>query len=147
MRRIMLLLAVATAATATALAAASPSTATTSGADKWFTASATAVAGPNHAYTLRVSLTNIGAISHQAAARVTLMNQGALGTFYWVPPNAPTQVTLAPGHTWSFTFTATAINSVTQVGITIAATHMTQGSDPPSVSFADVGAGATTVLR
>lgn len=148
MRRITLLVVAAVAATAAALALASSSTATEQ-PYKWFVPTASAVAGPNHTFTLSVGITNMDVknqllgqlgIAHTGYVTVSLVGKD-FGPGFWIPPIG--NVTLNPypllGHTWTYTAKGTGVPGVSY-GIKINVTHVGQQNDlmpppgPPAVT-------------
>ena len=146
MRRILLFMAVTIAASAAAIAVASPSTARATQTYKWFVPSAVAVAGPNHTFTLQVSVTNmqqrepylqVWPFPHTGSITVKLLGNG-FGQGYQVPSIG--NITLKPvpfmGNTWTYTLRGYGLVGKL-IGIQIDAVHVNLPGqiEPEAVSY------------
>jgi hypothetical protein len=145
MRRVLFFMAAMIVATAAAVAVASASASTAPPIQKWFKASATAVAGPNHTVTLTVRITNVATFRHTGIVDVRLYKAGS--GYSNLGPLFPKTVTVCPLHSWSFTYNGVALSPGVTLGIAVVASHVMEGNDPTIGVFPDVTASALVVSR
>ncbi len=154
MRRMLFVVAAAIAGSAAALAVASPSTATQR-PYTWFVPSATAVAGPNHTFTLSVGVVNMDVknqllgqlgLAHTGHVTVSLVGKD-FGAGFQLPPMADIKLNAYPfpGSSWTWSALGKGVPGHAY-GVKITVSHVPEGQpDPPSSTL--LAATASVVVK